>query len=387
MKKNSLLEIYKKINPSLRSNYKKQSNVNLKILQNKFNLDMSFFKNKKVLDLASGIGDNAINYAKYGAHVTLIDFNDISINYAKKIFKKNDIKNSKFIVGDVFNQIKRINNKFDFVNCTGALHHFDKTTKGALKEIFKVIKKNGHLYLSVGVNTGGLQHKIMKALSRKWGHQENQIKKSSTKLFKEYLDRSVKYGMRSKDQVINDQFVNHIHNYISIEELARFSEKNNFRIIHTEPKINYLSGDSVRKSLNTLDEFSNKNSFRQQYYWASKNKDDKTNFELNDKIYSSFFKFVDLANKNSEKKNFFSNYKTLNALKKFNLFHKKFIKHEISLIKEKEKFYRELEKLMKLFSNANLDLNRASKTLNKSKNLFRNTAGLTLNYFLLKKMK
>lgn len=88
MKKNSLLEIYQKVNPSIRTNYKKQTNVNLKILQNKFNLDMSFFKNKKVLDLASGIGDNAINFAKNGAHLTLIDFNDISINYAKKYLKK-----------------------------------------------------------------------------------------------------------------------------------------------------------------------------------------------------------------------------------------------------------------------------------------------------------
>lgn len=227
----------------------------------------------------------------------------------------------------------------------------------------------------------------MKALSRKWGHSEYKIKKSSENLFKEYIDRSVKYGMRSKDQVINDQFINHIHNYVSIEELAKFSEKNNFKIIHTEPKINYLSGDSVRKNLDTLDEFSNKNSFRQQYYWASKNKDDKTNFELNSQIYSSFFKFINLLNKKSEKKNFFSDKKILNALKKFNSYHNKFVKHEISLIKEREKFYRDLEKLMDLFFNTNLNLDKASKILKRSKILFRNTAGLTLNYFLLKKMK
>lgn len=385
MKKSSLLEIYKKVNPSIRTNYKKQTNVNLKILQNKFNLDMSYFKNKRVLDLASGVGDNAINYARYGSRVTLIDFNNVSINYAKTIFKKNNIKKCKFIVGDIFKEMKKFKYKFDFVNCTGALHHFDKTTQSALKEIFKAIKKGGYLFLSVGVNSGGMQHNIMKALSRKWGNSENKIKESSTSLFDEYIQRSVKYGMRSKDQVVNDQFVNHIHNYISIEELAKFSEKNNFKIIHTEPKINYLSGDSVRKNLDTLDEFSNKNSFRQQYYWASKNKDDKTNFELNSQIYSSFFKFINLLNKNSEKKNFFSDKKILNALKKFNSYHEKFVKHEIFLIKEREKFYRDLEKLMDLFFNTNINLDEASKILKRSKILFLKYSRVNIKLLLTKK--
>ena len=54
---------------------------------------MNYFNKKKVLDIAAGIGDNAINYAKHGANVTLIDFNEISINFAKKVFKKNKIKN------------------------------------------------------------------------------------------------------------------------------------------------------------------------------------------------------------------------------------------------------------------------------------------------------
>ena len=387
MKKKSLHEIYQKINPSVRTCYKKQANINLKILKNKFNLDMSFFKDKKVLDLASGTGDNAINYAKNGAQVTLVDFNDFSINYAKKIFKKHKIKKSKFITGDIFKELKRFKNKFDFMNCTGALHHFDQTTKVSLTEIIKVTKKNGYIYLSVGVNSGGLQHKIMKALSRKWGHSEYEIKKSSENLFKEYIDRSIKYGMRTKEQVINDQFVNHIHKYISIEELAKFSKKNNLKIIHAEPKMNYLSGDSVRKNLDYFDEYLDKNSFRQQYYWSSKNKDDKTNFKLNNKIYESFFKFIDLANKNSEKKNFFKSFRTLNALKKFNSYQKTFVKREFSLIKEREKFYKDLENLIKLFSNTSLDLKKGSIAVKNSKNLFRNTAGLTLNYFLLKKMK
>ena len=386
MKKSKLLNLYERVNPSIRTSFKEQSKVNLMILEKKFNFDMSFFKNKSVLDIASGIGDNAINFAINGAKVTMLDFNINSLNYAKKVFKKRKIKNCDFIMGDFFRLSKKLNKKYDFINCTGALHHFNKSNKYSLEEIFRLLKKNGYLFISVGTNSGGLQHKLMKAISRKWGLSEDKIKQSSKLLFKEYISRSIKYGMRVEDQVIFDQFINPIHNYIDIEELAQISKKKNIEILHSEPKIQYLEGDSVRKKFNNLQKYFMSENFRQQYYWSLKNKDDKDYFFLDKKITKSFHKFIKIVNKNSEKKNFFKNRQIFHALKKFNINQKLLIKRELNTLKQSYKFYIELENFLKpLFYENDYNLKTASKKLNKSKKLFKNTAGLTLNYFLLKK--
>ena len=54
--------------------------------------------------------------------------------------------------------------------------------------------------------------------------------------------------------------------------------------------------------------------------------------------------------------------------------------------KQSYKFYIELENFLRpLFYKNDYNLKTASKKLNKSKKLFKNTAGLTLNYFFIKK--
>jgi len=388
MKKNYLLSLYRKVNPSLRSNFKKHSLDNLKILENKFNIDMSFFKKKKVLDIAAGVGDNAINFAKNGAHVTLIDFNEISINAAKKIFKKKKIKNCKFLVGNFFTNINKLGKGYDFINCTGALHHFDFSNEKSLKIISKLLNKNGYLFLAVGTDSGGFQHKVMKAISRRWGMREKDIEFASSNLFKEYIDRSVKYGMRKKDQVINDQFINKTHKYVNIESIGKLLEKKGIKILHSEPSLNSLNGDSVRKNLNNVKKNYGDKFLRQQYYWTLKYNNDDEIFKINKNFCSSYYDLIDLVNKNAEKKNFFLNKKIIKSLKKFNNYHKSYIDNEIKIIKENSKFYHELSDLLiPLFKQKKIKLNEVQKKISNSKKLFKNTSGLTLNYFLCKRYK
>lgn len=385
MKKKKVLKIYSKVNPSIRKKVQLQINTNLKILIKKFNFEMSYFKNKQVLDIASGIGDNSINFAQNGAKVTLIDFNKVSIDCAKKLFKKKKIKNAKFIVGDFFDEIGKIKTKYDFINCTGALHHFEYSYKKSLKKICSLLKPNGYLFLSVGVDSGGFQHKIMKAISRAWGTKENEIIKNSNNLFKEYIKRSIKYGMRTRNQVIFDQFVNPVHNYINIEKLFNFLKKNNLKILQTEPQITSSVGDSVRKSFNIENKFLEKNNFRQQFYWSLKFKDDYKFEKLNNKINKSFFNFINSVNINAEKKKFFEQNKIYKKLILFNKYRAKLLQTEIKILRDKNQFFEDLTKLLSFFFKKKIpSINKISNYLDSSKRLFRNTAGLTLNYFLIK---
>ena len=76
----------------------------------------------------------------------------------------------------------------------------------------------------------------------------------------------------------------------------------------------------------------------------------------------------------------------ISELEIFNINQKLLIKRELNTLKQSYKFYIELENFLKpLFYKNDYNLKTASKKLNKSKKLFKNTAGLTLNYFFIKK--
>jgi len=87
-----VLKIYRKVSPSHRNITDSQSKVqffNQRItLFKTLGLPLSFFKNKKVLEIGGGTGEKALFYAFYGADVTIVEPNEKSCLIAKKIFSQ-----------------------------------------------------------------------------------------------------------------------------------------------------------------------------------------------------------------------------------------------------------------------------------------------------------
>lgn len=100
-------------------------------------------KKLKLLDLgsSSGIIDNFI--ASSFEKVIGIDIDEEAINYAKKKFKKNNLR---FALGDVM-KLKYANNSFDIVICTHIYEHVPNPTK-LFDEIYRVLKPQGVCYLA-----------------------------------------------------------------------------------------------------------------------------------------------------------------------------------------------------------------------------------------------
>ena len=102
-------------------------------------------KNKKILDIGCGTGRNSIKLAKKGANVTGIDFSKNMLEIAKKKAKMVNLKIS-FKIGRVTN-LPFSNNSFDKVTCNLTLSHVKNLNK-ALKEMKRVVKKNGIIVIS-----------------------------------------------------------------------------------------------------------------------------------------------------------------------------------------------------------------------------------------------
>ena len=104
---------------------------------------MPNLRNKKVLMLGCGTGDESIILKKFGARdIVGIDLSKKSIEIAKKTYK--DVT---FMAADMHN-LPFESNVFDFVYSSLAIHYSAEPQK-VYKEIYRVLKKNGELLFSV----------------------------------------------------------------------------------------------------------------------------------------------------------------------------------------------------------------------------------------------
>lgn len=159
----------------LRDNYKKfkETNKMKKSLELRFKslgFNLKKIKNLKVLD--AGCGPGRFTYILSSYHPKKIYGLDLSIRnirIAKKVFKK---KNIKFLQGNVLN-LPFKKESFDFVYSSGVLHHTTNLKKG-LKELIRVVKKNGYIYLYIYADGGiywrarTFMNKIMRRIPQKY---------------------------------------------------------------------------------------------------------------------------------------------------------------------------------------------------------------------------
>lgn len=180
---------------------------------------------KKVLDLCSGEGRDAIFFAKNGYDVTCLDFSEKAINSCKEDCIEENVSDSVHaIVCDVSKSLKFEDKIFDVVYAHLALHYFnDETTSNVFNEIKRVLKNGGILIIRV---------------------------------------KSIKdpvYGLGEKIEEDMYKFQGHIRHFFSKEYLL--SKLLNFKILYIEQKEfeNPYAKEEIKKTSNFLDAIFEKN--------------------------------------------------------------------------------------------------------------------------------
>jgi len=373
-----LLKLYKEENPSYLTIKKVQIKGRTDLIQKLLNFPLRFFKGLEVGDIACGSGEFAIIAAKNAAKVKGYDFNSTSIDAAKQKCKKLKIKNASFFVKEFFD----VKSKFDFLMCTNALHHLPNPYSG-LKHLKSKVKKDGFLMLSFGLDTSNLQHSLMKLIVRNWGTTNADIIKASKYLFSDHINRCVKYGTRSSDAVISDQFINSQHYFLNINKVYKTLGKQ-YELHSMWPPIFMPRGDSAQNDtiLNPKDHL-----FASELLWSSKTIDDLNRLK-NFSNYQNYANFHNLVKKFNHKTDLsikdILNSKNENAhkIKKFDN-----IDFSFGINKHIVKFNAELNNLLSLFKNKSPTLKETKNFLSKNNYIFQNTNGLGINYFIFKKKK
>ncbi len=111
----------------------------------KFMVDMN--KSQNILEVGTAIGYSGIIMAraaqKYGGKLTTIEIDEERYKEANINFEKAGLKNVKTILGDAGEEIKKLDEEFDFV--------FIDASKGHYREFFddsyKLLKKDGIIFI------------------------------------------------------------------------------------------------------------------------------------------------------------------------------------------------------------------------------------------------
>ncbi|MBI2309376.1 class I SAM-dependent methyltransferase [Candidatus Collierbacteria bacterium] len=103
----------------------------------------------KVLDLGCGVGLHAIDLAKCGYRVSGLDISPKAIKLASKNAKDANV-NINFTVGSMKRKLPFKSSFFDGVVCLRVLNHgTDSEICSVINEIYRVLKPNGYVVISV----------------------------------------------------------------------------------------------------------------------------------------------------------------------------------------------------------------------------------------------
>lgn len=122
-------------NPSIESYYL----INRWLSQNK----------KEFLDLGCGLGRHSILFGKNSFNVYCFDISEEAINKTKDWAEKEKL-HLNYKIGDMIN-LPYKDEQFDCILCRNVISHTDtEGMKKVIKEIFRVLKKDGECYLTLG---------------------------------------------------------------------------------------------------------------------------------------------------------------------------------------------------------------------------------------------
>lgn len=387
-------KVYEEQNPSLFVKNLKNKKKLFKLIENRkkflFNLNLppKLFEGTNLLDLGCGSGQNSLAFNYLKSNCTLVEYNFSSFINAKNLFKKYAISKYKIINQNLFQYKSK--KKFDFVVSNGVAHHTFNPEKN-IDLACKFLKKSGFLILGVCTPEGWFQRNLQRIILFNISENQREILKNAKFLFTNHLNRSVKFGLRTKEQVIYDTYINPKINCVPYKDIVKIFKKNKITIYSS---LNYSKN---------LEEFLSPN-YDQQKQSEIKNKDfndNNINISPLHEFSSSNYQFSEKKLKNNAKDILYQLSKVSNQVndvtenKKIKL-HLNYIENLEKKIKKglivnlldynyNKQFLLEVKKIYQLISkkkSKSIKIKIFKKIIDSNKVLFKGTCGIGMNYFV-----
>ena len=185
---------------------------------------------KNVLEVGCGTGQLAI-YFSIGSNNNVVGLDPTfsSLKLANNFSKKNGIENISLVNADIFDDVLK-EKYFDFIWCSGVLHH-TKDPYLAFKILIKSLKKEGYVLI-------GLYNKIgrIRTIVRKYFYKIFGIK------FLMIVDptlRNLKENKEEQKSWIRDQYIHPIESLHTLDEVITWFDENDIEFINSIPSANF----------------------------------------------------------------------------------------------------------------------------------------------------
>ena len=200
-----------------------------------------FEKNELVLDVGCGTAEHTCGFALGKAKVIGIDLSESSIERAKKLAKRFKLKNVEFICED-FLKVELPEESFDYIFCTGFLHHLPKEIASeAFAKMVRLLKPNGYIVVGVYNSYGRVPVKIKRfILELLAGNNVERKIELAHKLFYKRMQLNERARIW-----IADKYANPIERTYSFEDLLKMFEKHGLRFHKSKPEIQKTDGLSL----------------------------------------------------------------------------------------------------------------------------------------------
>ena len=198
-------------------------------------LDRSIPATAKVIDVGTGTGQLSAYLSLKRNDVWGIDFSDSSLKKAEALKKKLKLKTLTLKKVDILDieQIKVIGTQFDYLICTGVLHHTGNAYQ-AFKNILQLVKPGGYvaigLYHKVGRIPLQIRRKMVKNL---YANREDKRKEYLRMYIGDIDDPELERG------VWNDQFVHPHETTHTVGEVLKWFKRNDVKYYQSVPTLKF----------------------------------------------------------------------------------------------------------------------------------------------------
>jgi 2-polyprenyl-3-methyl-5-hydroxy-6-metoxy-1,4-benzoquinol methylase len=238
--KQEVLKAFQKVSPS-RIDMKDEEDLK-KYAQNHYNLFFKklkfppeLFKGKKIIDFGCGTGEVDVVLASWGATVQGFDFNPISIERANGLRNRFEMSGQlSFGVGEM-DTFKAQPESIDMAVSFGVIAHVPDQHQ-MFQLMAKTVKPGGYVVLGYVEDSGLIQRLLHRAIIRvNSDNSDEEIFRIAKACFAEHIDRSVRYGGRTAESVINDYLVNPHYIGLSSHTLLNWAKEMNLEFYSTWP--------------------------------------------------------------------------------------------------------------------------------------------------------
>lgn len=228
--KQEVLDAFQKVSPSKIGIESREQFVEYQ--QNLFNLFFhklkfppELFRGKKAIDFGCGTGEVDVMLANWGAHVEGFDFNEISIERANQLKELFGLSSqTSFSVGDI-DAYPYQSGAYDLSVSFGVIAHVPDQ-ENMFRRMADACKEGGFVMLGYIEDSGLIQRLLHRAIIMVNSDKSDaEIFRIAKACFSEHIERSVKFGGRSAEGVINDYLVNPHYIGISSQRLISWASQ------------------------------------------------------------------------------------------------------------------------------------------------------------------